>query len=1617
MLSPSIIATRIRSTLLLLSALWLASCGGVSSGVPEGEFVPAVVAWNLVFEDNFDGTALDTGVWNVDEGDGCPDLCGWGNNELQIYSASNIEVSGGTLKLRGQQESDSSYTSARVNTRGKFDFTYGKVEVRARIPAGMGTWPAVWLLHSNPSIYGPWPLSGEIDIMEGFNYGPLNSVIRSTTHYGLPIEPYDGTGGAGMKNGVTMTPNADMQFFTYGVEWEGGRLRFFIDTDSLQDRNGALIGNGHFQTQTVDEYYAYYPSDPDGFYDPLGPLTYGLSDAPFDQAFHLIMNFAIGGNPVGNPDMNTIFPQALEIDYVRVYECENSNPETKRGCGSIDASIVPLKDLQGSRLENQTTAKPYVEVLDLYLDAPELITVNIGTDIGTNQLQVGGFTGPGATVTSNVAAADPDDPANTVWAVNISGDVANVFLGSEDKSGDAILDTGFDFSGSGLGGDPGGEVVFDMYVNSFTPGTDLFIKLDSGFPNLGEVRIDEADLAIGAWKTYSVKLKDLVENPGFVVCCSGQGVDLENVLNPFVLEVANGAADVLLDNIRATNACYVVGACGVGAITRGIPDFVVFDDAVNTQAWDTGIAAADSGSGFVNYVVPNDPNNKANWEIIDDVDPLRGQVIDVTFNDSGEFGVWFIQSTSAVNMSAYSAGAVTFDIIVDDYGSNTTGMTMKIDCFFPCTSGDKSLGVIADGVWETVTVPVSSLTGSGLDLTSVNTGVVIFPTAQTGAIRYRLDDIRWTAETDAPPLAQIDLPVTFEDPTVNYTVVDFEGQGTGLITDPADANNTVASTTKGVGAQTFAGTVIGTGAGFANPIAFTAGETRMSINVFAPASGIPILLRVENDDNSTGFEVIANTTTANTWETITFDFGTVGINLNATYVRAIVFFDFGQVGADTNFLWDNVVLGGGGGGGPPSGTQVDLPVTFDDGAVDYDLVDFGDPASAATTIVMDPDNMSNMVASTNKPLGSPLWAGTTVGGTNGLANAIPFTATDTTMTIRVYSPDAGIPVRLKVEDQTDPTISVETEAMTTIAGSWETLTFDFSVQAPGTAALNPASTYDKASVFFNFGTDGATAGDKTYLWDDVVFAGGGGGGPGSSISLPVTFEDSGVNYELQDFGGVGTTMPFVDPTDANNTVASSNKPLGAELWGGTTVADVSGFDMALPFTATDTTMTVRVYSPDAGIPVLLKVEDKTNGAISVETTAMTTTANAWETLTFDFANQSAGTPALDLNATYDKASIFFNFGTDGNTAGDKTYLWDDVTFVSAGGGGGTQVALPVTFEDTNIVYELQDFGGVVTTMPFVDPVVGANTVASSNKPPGAEVWGGTTVADVSGFVDAVPFTASDTIMTVRVYSPDAGIPVLLKVEDKTNGAISVETTALTTMVNTWETLSFNFSNEAAGTPALALGATYDKASIFFNFGTDGNTAGDKTYLWDDVTFAAGAGGGAGGGGGSSLELPVTFNDGGTVYTLTDFGDAMSTLVADPTNGANTVASTIKPVTAPLWAGTTVGGDSGFGTPIPFSAMNTTMTVRVYSPDAGITVRLKVEDKTDVTVTVETDAMTTVANGWETLTFDFDNEAPGTAQLNLAQTYDKASIFFNFGVDGATVGVPKTYLWDDMEWAP
>ena len=185
----------------------------------------------------------------------------------------------------------------------------------------------------------------------------------------------------------------------------------------------------------------------------------------------------------------------------------------------------------------------------------------------------------------------------------------------------------------------------------------------------------------------------------------------------------------------------------------------------------------------------------------------------------------------------------------------------------------------------------------------------------------------------------------------------------------------------------------------------------------------------------------------------------------------------------------------------------------------------------------------------------------------------------------------------------------------------------------------------------------------------VVVGPAGVGVPTIQMNLPVTFDDTTIDYDynLLGFGGADNSTIVTDPTLPTNKVAKVVKSATAFLWAGTTITGLaeSGFSSKIPFTLSDTKMSVRVWSPNAGIPVRLKVEDHTNSGITCETEATVTIASGWQTLEFNFANKVSGTPDLDVTKNYDKATIFFNFGVAGSVAGLKTYYFDDVKFVSA----------------------------------------------------------------------------------------------------------------------------------------------------------------------------------------------------------------------------------------------------------------------------------------------------------------------------------------------------------------
>lgn len=240
----------------------------------------------LVWSDEFekDG-APDSARWDYDLGDGCPDNCGWGNNELQYYTrdTGNVTVKAGRLVIQAKMDSagGKAFTSAKLVTRGRGDWLYGRIEISAKLPRGRGTWPAIWMLPTDWR-YGGWPASGEIDIME--HVGHDAGVIHGTIH----TEAYNHLKGT-QKEGKVTIRDAQDAFHLYAVDWTENKMDFFVD-DSL------------YHTVTRD------PKD-------------DYKGWPFDQRFYLILNIAVGGNWGGQQGVDpTIWPQKMEIDYVRVFK-------------------------------------------------------------------------------------------------------------------------------------------------------------------------------------------------------------------------------------------------------------------------------------------------------------------------------------------------------------------------------------------------------------------------------------------------------------------------------------------------------------------------------------------------------------------------------------------------------------------------------------------------------------------------------------------------------------------------------------------------------------------------------------------------------------------------------------------------------------------------------------------------------------------------------------------------------------------------------------------------------------------------------------------------------------------------------------------------------------------------------------------------------------------------------------------------------------------------------------------------------------------------------------------------------------------------------------------------
>ncbi len=238
--------------------------------------------YNLVWQDECNGVALDTEYWNFDIGTG---VGGWGNNELQYYRAENAWVSDSVLTIEARQESfgGSNYTSAKIKTYGKKSFQYGRIDIRALLPKGKGLWPALWTLGDNFNSVG-WPDCGEIDVAEMVGGNGGENKVYGTAHWEHEGAHADAGGSKTLSSSVY---NYNEAYHVFSVYWDENFIKWYVDDQQFYEID---ISSGDM--------------------------------SEFHQAHWFILNVAVGGNWPGSPDATTIFPQQMKVDYIRVFQLE-----------------------------------------------------------------------------------------------------------------------------------------------------------------------------------------------------------------------------------------------------------------------------------------------------------------------------------------------------------------------------------------------------------------------------------------------------------------------------------------------------------------------------------------------------------------------------------------------------------------------------------------------------------------------------------------------------------------------------------------------------------------------------------------------------------------------------------------------------------------------------------------------------------------------------------------------------------------------------------------------------------------------------------------------------------------------------------------------------------------------------------------------------------------------------------------------------------------------------------------------------------------------------------------------------------------------------------------------
>lgn len=748
----NIISTHIRKFTAVGAAVSLMSCGGGSESNTKFDVVDPtepVSDWVMVWGDEFDGSTIDANKWTHEV-----NCSGGGNNEQQCYTdnADNSFVSDGTLKIVAKpavEGAELPYTSARLNTRYKADFKYGRFEMRAKLPSGQGSWPAFWMLPTD-YVYGEWPKSGEIDIMEAVNLktvdaeGTVEANVHGTLHYGQAWPDNKSSGKAYLL--PDMANPAD-DFHTYAVEWQEGEVRWYVDgylfetqmaSELRYNAKGEAIGLKH------RGWFAEY------FDISTGELETHWDSSPFDQEFHLLLNLAVGGDWAGNVNNTGIDASAFaegqtyEIDYVHVYEC-SVNPDTGKGCETIRKGYkveASEENPEGALVIGQAPIPAAPSS-----GGPAALTMLYDDSLASG-LSFDSYN-PDSVI--SYAQVEENERGNVLEVVK-TGATGNVYFTAA---------TPFDFTGYGTNG----ELVFDLNVTTYEPGTELLIKLDSGWPNVSDYSVVLP--ATGEWVEVRINIAELLANGNSL--SPGSFANPSSVANIFVIE-PTGAMTAKFDNVRFINP--------PATVTTVLYDDSLADDLI-----------------FDSY----NPDSQISFEEVAEDD--RGNVIQVI--KTGATGnVYFTPSTPYDLTSYDSAGELVFDVNLASLDAGVE-LLIKLDSGWPNVS-DYSVTLPAIGEWAEVRINIAELLANGNSLSPGSfadpTNIAnIFVIEPTGAMSVKFDNVRLVN----PPSATItnlyedalaeDLVFDSYNPdgTISYTEIFEEGHGSIIEVIKTGANGNV----------------------------------------------------------------------------------------------------------------------------------------------------------------------------------------------------------------------------------------------------------------------------------------------------------------------------------------------------------------------------------------------------------------------------------------------------------------------------------------------------------------------------------------------------------------------------------------------------------------------------------------------------------------------------------------------------------------------------------------------------------------------------------------------------------------------------------------------------------